>query len=982
VYGQASFVREAMAASSNLVANPSFISSDPANPSAPQSWSQGNWGANTAAFTYPEAGATDGAAAKVQITAYTSGDAKWVHASVPVTAGRTYTYTDSYKSDAQTTLIVEMATASGVMSYVNYVAVPASVSAWATSTDTFVIPSGVVSIRVFHLLPGVGSLTIDDVSITDTPPPAPADPSNLIANSSFAVAVAGNPAMPQSWSQGNWGANTAAFTYPVAGASDSAAAKVQITSYASGDAKWVHASVPVTAGRTYTYTDSYKSDAQTTLTVEMATASGVMSYVNYVAVPASVSAWSTSTDTFFIPSGVVSIRVFHLLPSVGSLTIDDVILKDTTATTTPPGSSAGVSVVAKVINDNGGTNTASDFNMAVSGASATPAFFAGNGAGTAVMVAASSTYRVTTTSGFFYTVAYSPDCTGALSAGDSVICTVTLDDIQTPAPGQPSPNLIKNPSLETPDPVNPNQPQDWSSSAWGTNAPTFTYTSTTTTTANSELTAGGRIVTVRLNAYTSGDAKWIFKTVPVAAGHTYAYQDAYMSDVPTQLVVVYTHADNTITYAGFVAVPASAAVWKQSSGMFVVPASVVSATVYHLIATNGTLSIDNTSLIEVPPPTPFAQGFVTLTFDDGLLTQYAAGLPILNAANVKASFYIITHTAGMAVVNPDFEIADPANATMPQAWLKSGSMNAAFSYPVAGQSGNAAEVSSALSGSNAAWHFKPVTVLADEDYVYGDFYKSTAASDILVQMTTASGTIEYIDQTGTAVPNKVPAVTLASSGGAWAALPQLTFYVPPEVKTVTILHRLRGAGALAIDTVSFGAFTDFMSPADLIAMQTGGHEIGGHTQTHPDLVTLGSGAQTNEIVGGRQDLQSAGISPALTFAYPYGSYNTGVQQLTEQAGYIGARSVLSGFNGKNTPKYALLAQSVNADTPLSQVQTWIDQARANKQWLILVFHTISNNLSQDPYGTTPAVLQGIVNYINANAMPVNTMAQGVNLMNP
>ena len=115
----------------------------------------------------------------------------------------------------------------------------------------------------------------------------------------------------------------------------------------------------------------------------------------------------------------------------------------------------------------------------------------------------------------------------------------------------------------------------------------------------------------------------------------------------------------------------------------------VTAPMQHALASVTSNAVSGTS--------PFDQGFVSLTFDDGLLNQYQNAMPILDAAGLKGSFYIITHLSGMAIANQNFEVADPVTPSLPQGWSKSGS--AVFTYPVAGQSGKAAEVSSAASGS-------------------------------------------------------------------------------------------------------------------------------------------------------------------------------------------------------------------------------------------------------------------------------------------
>jgi hypothetical protein len=214
-----------------------------------------------------------------------------------------------------------------VYSYAGFAALPASASTWGTGTVTFTAPAGTASVRVFHIIAAVGSLTIDDASLTDsqgTPAPPPPSTSNLVANPTFAIANSTDATLPQNWSQGGWGTNTAAFSYPVAGHTDSAAAKVQITSYSDGDSKWVMDQVPVVAGSAYTYTDSYLSDVPSHVEVEFLDAGGNATFADDTVFPASTATWGPASVTFTAPAGAVSAQVFHYITAVGSLTLDDV----------------------------------------------------------------------------------------------------------------------------------------------------------------------------------------------------------------------------------------------------------------------------------------------------------------------------------------------------------------------------------------------------------------------------------------------------------------------------------------------------------------------------------------------------------------------------------------------------------------------------------------------------------------------------------
>ena len=142
--------------------------------------------------------------------------------------------------------------------------------------------------------------------------------------------------MPARWNKGGWGSNTATISYPVGGVSGSKAAKVAITSYSSGDAKWFFDDVPVSQA-TYTYGTNYLSNISSTLTARFKKSDGTYTYVNIGTAPA-VGTFSSVSVDFSVPAGVSSLTVFHLINKVGELTIDNVTLvKKDTSTEPPPG---------------------------------------------------------------------------------------------------------------------------------------------------------------------------------------------------------------------------------------------------------------------------------------------------------------------------------------------------------------------------------------------------------------------------------------------------------------------------------------------------------------------------------------------------------------------------------------------------------------------------------------------------------------------
>jgi uncharacterized repeat protein (TIGR01451 family) len=114
-----------------------------------------------------------------------------------------------------------------------------------------------------------------------------------------------------------------------------------------------------------------------------------------------------------------------------------------------------LAVIKHVVNDNGGTKTAGNFTLTVTGSSPSPASFAGSEAGTAVTLQPGP-YAVNEAAVSGYSTTKSAGCAGSLAHfGDTATCTVTNDDIAAPPPppaGVPEIDLAIT-KADSPDPV-------------------------------------------------------------------------------------------------------------------------------------------------------------------------------------------------------------------------------------------------------------------------------------------------------------------------------------------------------------------------------------------------------------------------------------------------------------------------------------------------------------------------------------------------
>lgn len=364
-------------ASGNLVPNPS-LEVDGGNGN-PESWNRGGFGTNAATFAYPVAGTHGAKAAKITVTDYTDGDAKWYFTKIPVQPNTEYTFSHSYKSNVDTQLVAEYTSGDGNLSYHELVSnLTSSSDQWTTASKIFTTPANVASMTVFHLLRSAGELTVDNFSLVQVQN----SPSDLFAQgmvsltfddgwtsqydiampildsanlkgtfyitsdfvkNNTATNIVLNPSLeagdaltgPTNWSQGNWGSNTASFTYPAAGHTGTKAAEVAMTAYTDGDAKWFPSDVLVAQNTAYRFTDYYKSTAPSKITMRYTMADNSVVYADMGSTLPASATWQKAEFIFTTPANVVSMTAFHLLSALGQLTVDDMSIAPNSDYMTP-----------------------------------------------------------------------------------------------------------------------------------------------------------------------------------------------------------------------------------------------------------------------------------------------------------------------------------------------------------------------------------------------------------------------------------------------------------------------------------------------------------------------------------------------------------------------------------------------------------------------------------------------------------------------
>jgi len=405
--------RRVLADGTNLIANPSLEIATAGDPMSPAGWSQGGWGTNTRSYSYANTGHASNRSAQVQISSYTSGDAKWFFAPVAVSSNTQYNFSDYYESSIASDVVAQLDDGNGNYTYQDLGVAPASAT-WKQYQANVTTATSTQDVTIFHLIAGVGMLTIDDVSLSlpglssapmvnvtapqnsstvqgkvtlsatagGTNPvsnvqfmadgqnigaPITTAPytyvwdstlygdgahvitakvtdstgataqsagvtllvsnSNLVPNPSLETTNPSDATAPAGWYQGNWGNNTATFSYLSTGHSGNHSIRIAMSNFVDGGANWSYSPQAVKAGQIYEFSDYYQSNVVTQVLVAVHMSDGTTQYVWLGNPYTSDGTWTKFYATFTMPAGAVSATAYQSLAGNGYFVTDDYTLR-------------------------------------------------------------------------------------------------------------------------------------------------------------------------------------------------------------------------------------------------------------------------------------------------------------------------------------------------------------------------------------------------------------------------------------------------------------------------------------------------------------------------------------------------------------------------------------------------------------------------------------------------------------------------------
>lgn len=159
---------------------------------------------------------------------------------------------------------------------------------------------------------------------------------------------------------------------------------------------------------------------------------------------------------------------------------------------------------------------------------------------------------------------------------------------------------------------------------------------------------------------------------------------------------------------------------------------------------------------------------------------------------------------------------------------------------------------------------------------------------------------------------------------------------------------------------------------------TYGWEIGSHSVSHPLMTEITAAKLEQEVANSKSALKAQGID-ATSFATPFGDYNDKV--IAAIAKYYSNHRPFhdTGYNAWPYNNYLLRVQQVQVGVSVDTVKGYIDQAKADNTWLVLVFHDIADAPSTNPedYQFSTADLATVAAYAKTQGIKGTNVSKGL-----
>lgn len=207
---------------------------------------------------------------------------------------------------------------------------------------------------------------------------------------------------------------------------------------------------------------------------------------------------------------------------------------------------------------------------------------------------------------------------------------------------------------------------------------------------------------------------------------------------------------------------------------------------------------------------------------------------------------------------------------------------------------------------------------------------------------------------------------------------------PAHVTTAQALqaHGFRGTFYLVSNCARSEVGPPCLTTTQIQSIAAGGHEIGSHSQRHPDLTTVSNARLTRELRDSQATLRSLTGQAVANFAYPYGAHDARVRGATDNY-YATGRIYLTDPNPADlatiyaqsgADRYLVPGIGVVQATTLTEAKLYVEFAIEHNVTVVLTFHDVVSS-GGDEYSWRTADFAALLEYTRSRQVPVVTMAE-------
>lgn len=197
------------------------------------------------------------------------------------------------------------------------------------------------------------------------------------------------------------------------------------------------------------------------------------------------------------------------------------------------------------------------------------------------------------------------------------------------------------------------------------------------------------------------------------------------------------------------------------------------------------------------------------------------------------------------------------------------------------------------------------------------------------------------------------------------------------MKAYPILRKNNFPAAIAVP-VDLVETPNYMNWAQLRNIQKNGWEITDHSLEHDCTMDKWDKNRVEFELKNSKNILWTNKLTSDVFVTPCG-VDSKIMREVAQKMFMGYRTVDPGYNDpKKINPYNIKVQNIDNKTTAVQVKSWIQHAKENNSWVILVFHKVgetTGNVKEDEFNTSTEEFEEIVNEIKSSGIKVVVPSQ-------